>query len=101
MQIVVKEKAGQQQIEALLASLEILSKDQLGKADKKNCQSQLDYLTESLASLSKEMLLKASVKDIMAMIEKKANQEEIYLDINYLKNALQKVNKEMKSLRED
>ena len=34
------------------------------------------------------MLLKANVKDFMPMFDKKANTDEIALDINYLKNTL-------------
>lgn len=34
------------------------------------------------------MLLKASIKDIMSMLDKKSNNDEVQLDINYLKNTI-------------
>lgn len=71
------------------------------KADKKNSQQQLDFLNENLATINKDMLLKASMKDVLTLLDKKANHDEIILDVNYLKSALSKQNKEFKQLKDD
>lgn len=57
----------------------------------------MDFLNENLASLSKDMLTKANIQDVMTMLDKKPNSEEILLDINYLKNGLQKHVKDFKA----
>lgn len=47
------------------------------------------------------MLLKASVKDVLSMLDKKANNDEISIEVNYLKNTLQKHVKDFKALKDD
>jgi len=43
-------------------------------------------LNENLASLNKDMLMKANIADMMSLLDKKPNSDEVQLDINYLKN---------------
>lgn len=40
--------------------------------------------------MSKELLMKAGIKDVMSMVEKKANSEEVQLDVNFIKNSIHK-----------
>lgn len=68
--------------------IEFMSKDINNKSDKKNIQSQVDFINESMATFSKDLILKANIQDIMIMLDKKSNSDEILLDINYLKNNL-------------
>lgn len=77
-----------------MTQIEYINRDLVAKCDKKNAQSQLDFLNENLASLNKEMLMKANIQDVMSMLDKKTNSEEVSLDINYIKNTLQKHIKE-------
>jgi hypothetical protein len=41
---------------------------------------------ETLASLSKELLLKAGVKEIIPILDKKSNSEEVSLEIKHLRS---------------
>eukprot|EP00347_Sterkiella_histriomuscorum_P015749 403355827 len=93
-------RVSQEQLDAILNQLEFMNKDIINKCDKKNVQTQLDFLNENLASLNKEMLMKANIHDIMSMLDKKPNSDEIQLDIGYLKNTLQKSLKDFKSSME-
>lgn len=43
------------------------------------------------------MLVKANIQDMMSMLDKKPNTDEMQLDLNYLKNTLQKTTKDFKS----
>ena len=39
--------------------------------------------------------MKINAQDVLNMVDKKSNKEEIYLDINHLKNTISKINKEL------
>lgn len=54
-----------------------------------------------MTSLNKEMLMKIGAKDILGLIDKKANNDEVQLDLTYLKNTLQKSVKEFKVQRDE
>jgi hypothetical protein len=45
--------------------------------------------------------MKASIKDIMPMMDKKSNQDEVSLDLNYIKTTLNKYQKEFKQVTND
>jgi hypothetical protein len=68
--------------------LDFLSKDLSVKADKKTIQSQVDFLHETLTTVNKDMLLKANIQDVINLLDKKSNQEEISLELNWVKTAL-------------
>ena len=41
--------------------------------------------------------MKANIQDMMTMLDKKPNSDEMQLDLNYLKTALQKNTKDFKT----
>ena len=45
--------------------------------------------------------MKINAQDVLNMVDKKSNKEEIYLDINHLKNTISKINKELSQTKED
>lgn len=96
-----KSKVTQEQVEALLSQLEMVSKDILAKADKKNTQQQIEFLNEQMSQIQKSLITKAEVKDVLVMLDKKTNQDEIMLDINYIKNTIQKHMKTCKPSKEE
>ena len=93
---IVKNKINNEQIEGILQQIEYISKDISTKSDKKNTQSQIEFLNENLANINKEMIMKANIQDVMLMVDKKSNQDEVLLDMNYIKGTLQKHFKEYK-----
>lgn len=93
------QKVTQDQIEALLTQLDFLSKDLSLKSDKKTIQAQIDFLHETLTTVNKDMLLKANIQDVIILLDKKGNQDETQLELNWVKTALQKVQKETQAER--
>ena len=87
-------KVTQDQIEALLTQLDFLSKDLSLKCDKKAMQAQIDFLHETLTSMNRDMLLKANIQDVMSLLDKKGNSEEIHLELGWLRTNFQKLQKE-------
>lgn len=86
----LKKHPGLDQIESLQNQIDFLSKDVGAKADRKGVQSQIEFLSEAQSQTAKDMLLKANIQDVMAMLDKKACNDDLLLDMSYLKQALQK-----------
>jgi hypothetical protein len=50
--------------------------------------------------VNRDMLMKANIQDLITLLDKKCNQDEVTMDINWLKNNLTKYQKEVKLERE-
>lgn len=102
----LKELPSLQQALALLessfeAKLTSLGKDIVQKADKKGTLQNLELLNDALSSLSKEMIMKAGIQDLLTLIDKKCDKEELSMEVALVKEGLAQNAKELRDTLEE